>query len=154
MLKSLGRKKTAKVTGVSVSMANKWFIEGPNKRTPDITSLVTLADHLELLDEGLGELIRDTACIRATIALEELSRKENPSLKQGSVVSKLIRSNPILMQLHTESTKKPESKVIDHSKKEEFLNEERANKIEETKRQKKLQKLQAIREQIEQTKNN
>ena len=149
---SLGRKRVAIVTAVSESMANKWFIQGVNKRTPDITSLVSLADHLCLDNEGLGELARNTACVRATIELEKLARAENPILRQGSIVAKLIRSNPILVEIHDEEFKQEKKKIMDLTKKEEILNEERESKIHEVTRQSRLKQIRELQKEIEETK--
>ena len=102
-LQSLGRKKAAKVTGVSEPMANRWFLNGINKRVPDVNSLVSLADHLDLDNEELGELVRDTACVRAELAVLTHNRLGG-ELKQNSLLAKLMRSSGVLDELM-----KPES---------------------------------------------
>lgn len=146
LLKSLGRKKTAEVTGLTIHMSNKFFLNGENRKVPNLNSLVLLSDYLGLDDEELGELARDTASIRAGIELSKASRLERVNLDQGSLVAKIIKSQGML------------SEGISEDVSEEFLDNEDINalkrlalqkRMEASIRSKKLEEIKRLQEQLQ-----
>lgn len=136
-LKSLGRKRVADVTGLSISMVNKWFLKGENRKTPDINSLVAIADVLELDNDELGELTRDTACVRAEIEISKLQSGDDPTRRQGSIVAKLFRS-----QLGQEETPAPAPTPYEEKRSEvKIRRQERAVREAEEQRSQQLQNM-------------
>ena len=123
ILNSLGQKKAAEIAKCGRTASWHWFQTGSKQKVPEMQTLILWANHLQLTDADLGELMRDAYKVRVEI-MEFLSAEDKRRIKTRSVLRRdLAREIAEEMTEEIEKSKRKELKAKKKAaqEKEKFL---------------------------------
>lgn len=137
ILNILSRKEASDIAGYGRSSAWHWYQSGIKQKVPDFQALIAWADHLQLNDAELGELVRDAQRTRVQI-MEMLAQEDKMHIRKRSVLRR-----DLVKEILAEEKKEANEQAVEHQEslaedvkeKEEYLRQEEVEQA----RQKRLQ---------------
>lgn len=127
ILDTLGPKRATEIAKCGRTAGWHWFQRGKKQKVPEMQTLIMWADHLELTDADLGELIRDAYRVRVQI-MEKLSSKDKRRIKTRSVLRRDL-AKEIAEEMTEEIKQSKEKERLEKQKaakeKEKFLAKQR-----------------------------
>ena len=139
ILKILGKEEATRVARCGKNACWHWYQKGAKRKVPNISILVAWADHLELSDADLGELIRDANRIRTAI-FELLAQDDKMRIKKRSTLRRAL-AKEIAEELEEMRQKELEEKERLAVEKEEALEREFKELKTESERQGRLEQI-------------
>tara|TARA_R100001510_G_C7654748_1_gene213552 strand:+ start:1605 stop:2081 length:477 start_codon:yes stop_codon:yes gene_type:complete len=139
ILKILDRDEAVRVAQCGKNAAWHWYKEDHRRKVPGMPILVAWADHLELSDADLGELIRDAQQVRIRI-FELLAQEDKRRIKPRSTLRKEL-AREIAEELEAMRQLELEEKQRLVEKKEEALRRETQEQVVESERQDRLEQI-------------
>lgn len=150
ILRILDREEATKIAGYGKSASGHWFAKGRKRKVPDFQALIAWADHLQLNDADLGELVRDAQRTRIEI-MEKLSKKDKNRISRRSILrrdlAKEIADERSLEEQEEEDRQQAELERL-AKEKERYLAAEFEKKRTVRAEQSRLERLEAYREKL------
>jgi predicted RNA-binding protein with PIN domain len=143
ILKILGKEEATRVAQCGKNASWHWYQKGAKRKVPNISILVAWADHLELSDADLGELIRDANKIRTTI-FELLASDDKVHLKKRSVLRRSLAKEIAEEVENMRKAEKLEKQIRAQQKEIALQREIEAQKLEDER----LKRLEEIRNKL------
>jgi len=143
ILRILGKKRSAEIAGTGKSSSWHWFQTGERQKVPETQALIAWADHLELNDAELGELVRDAH--RTRISVMELLASED----RGRVGPRSALRRDLAREIIEEEMGRREDTLhemmVASERKERYLSRERAERERITRLSQYSEKLKKLR---------
>jgi predicted RNA-binding protein with PIN domain len=143
ILKILGKEEATRVAQCGKNASWHWYQKGAKRKVPNISILVAWADHLELTDADLGELIRDSNRIRTAI-FELLAQDDKVRLKKRSVLRRSLAREIAEEVENLRKTEQLEKEIRAQQKEIALQQEAEAQKLEDER----LKRLEQIRNKL------
>ena len=137
VLKILDREEATRIAQCGRNASWHWYKTDHRRKVPGMPILVAWADHLELSDADLGELIRDAQQIRIQI-FEELAKHDKRRIAPRSTLRKEL-AREIAEELAGLRNTNPEERERLLREKEAALERETLEQSEKSKRDDRLE---------------
>jgi len=138
VLNILSRKDASSIAGYGKSASWHWYQRGTKQKVPDFQALIAWADHLQLNDAELGELVRDAQRTRVQI-MEQLAQEDKMHIRKRSVLRRDLAKEIIAEEQKEVQEREDLSEEI--KEKEEYLRRQEAE-------QARLQRLQQYKNRL------
>jgi hypothetical protein len=130
ILNILSRKEASDIAGYGRSSAWHWYQKGIKQKVPDFQALIAWADHLQLNDAELGELVRDAQRTRVKV-MEQLAQEDKMHIRKRSVLRRDLAKEILAVEQkksEDRSADEQEELAEEVKEKEEYLQREEAER--------------------------
>tara|TARA_R100001082_G_scaffold32510_1_gene16678 strand:+ start:4727 stop:5203 length:477 start_codon:yes stop_codon:yes gene_type:complete len=139
ILKILDREEATRVAECGRNASWHWYKDDHRRKVPGMPILVAWADHLELSDADLGELIRDAQQVRIQI-LEQLAQTDKRRIASRSILRKEL-AKEIAQELQELRNQNSAERARLMREKEEILRRETQEQERQSKRDDRLEQI-------------